>query len=91
MRKVYTKKTNQADGSTLVETIIVAQNLNHKSLEAKFGIREEGFLDRKEMRELTLSEPKIYRCDSTAIRSLAGVQKNERVFVVRQTEKEDYI
>lgn len=91
MRKVYVKKSGRSDGSLLLETIIVAHALNHKTLDLKFGIREEGFLDRENERELTLSKPKIFVCRSEEVRKIAQAQQGEKVFVVRQIHQENHV
>ena len=91
MRKVYSKSTGLPSGASLVETIIVAHSLNLRMLAEKFSIREEGFLDLENERELVLSPPKIFKCDSEQIRRIAGAKKGEKVFVVRQEHQENYI
>lgn len=91
MRKVYIKKKGQPDGSLLVETVIVAHSLNHKTLDTKFGIREEGFLDLPNERELTLSKPKIFVCKNDKVRRIVQAQAGENVFVVRQVHQENWI
>jgi hypothetical protein len=88
MKKLHTKSTKINEFSTMVETIILAQGLSTRTLDRKFGIREEAFYDSKENRELTLSAPIIYKCDSTFIRKVAGAKSNERVYVVRQIHSE---
>lgn len=91
MRKIHTKHTKLNDGSVLVENVIVAHSLNLKTLSEKFCIREEGFLDLSREIECILSQPKIYRCNSTAIRNLVNAQKGETVFVVRQVHSEHFV
>lgn len=91
MRKVYTKTSGLPTGASLVETIIVAHSLNLRMLAEKFSIREEGFLDLENERELVLSRPQIFKCDSEQVRKIAGAKKGERVFVIRQTHQENHI
>ena len=91
MRKVYSKSTGLPSGASLVETIIVAHSLNLRMLAEKFSIREEGFLDLENQRELVLTRPKIYRCSSEKIRKIANAKKGEKVFVIRQEHQENYI
>lgn len=88
MRKVYTKSSSKPDGSLLVETVIVANSLNHRTLDEKFGIREEGFLDYQNERELVLSQPKIYVCKNDKVRNITKARAGERVFIVRQLHQE---
>jgi hypothetical protein len=91
MRKLFTKKSGQSDGSLLVETVIVAHSINSQILDEKFSIREEGFLDLANERELILSRPKIYVCNNSTIRNIAQAQAGEKVFVVRQVHQENWI
>lgn len=88
MKKLHTKSTKIDDNSTMVETIILAQGLSTRTLDRKFGIREEAFYNRDTNTELTLSRPQIFKCDSTFIRKVAGANSNERVYVVRQIHSE---
>lgn len=88
MRKAWTKQIPQADGSTKAQTCILAPSLNLKTLDRKFGIREEGFLDTENRRELVCEEPRIFLCNSVEIRSLVKAQSWERVFVVEQVQRE---
>ena len=91
MRKLFNRSIKQEDGSVLVENIFVGNSISTRTLDEKFGIREEGFYDRENEIELTLSAPKIFRCDSTAIRAIAQAKANERVYVVRQIHSEKFV
>jgi hypothetical protein len=91
MRKVYVKRSGQLDGSLLLQTILVGHSINHKTLDAKFGIREEGFLDLENERELTLSKPEIFVCNSSRVRKILNAKSGEKVFVIKQVHKENFI
>jgi hypothetical protein len=91
MKKIHTSTVAKSDGSVMVQTVILASGINPKALANKFGIKEEIFYNQEREIELSLSSPKIYICKDSTIRSIAGAEANERVYVVRQIQKEKFV
>lgn len=88
MRKLYTKLEKQEDGSVLEFTVAVGRAINRRILKESLGIQEERFVNQELEIELILGKPKMYVCNSTAIRQLAQAQPKEKVFVIKQLHTE---